>query len=120
MDIEKTIQFILNTQSRTESTLAKSAEWQAKVERKQDATIKMIKAGMKILGQQDNGIKQLTVSLKGLTVSLNALEHSAEELAHSVGDLRFSHQALIDAQMRTDEKLNRFIDSLSKQRSNGH
>src|SRR5260370_735096 len=105
MDVEKTIQFIVDTQARTEATLAKSAQWQAKVERKQDATIKLIKTGLKILAKHDNSIK--------------ALAHSVSETRRSVEDLRFSHQALIDAQMRTDEKLNRFIENLSKRRSNG-
>jgi hypothetical protein len=99
MDVEKTMQFILETQARTDvqlqrvdHQLEKLAEREnraeirlGKMERKQDATMTIIKAGMKILLKHDNGIKEL-----------------------------------IKAQGRTDEKLNRFIDSLSKQHRNGH
>ena len=99
MNVEKTIEFILQQQARTE-------QWQAKTEGQLAAIRKLVQTGMKMLVQQGEQIKQLTAAQKELA---GAQKETAAELA-----------ALARSQRVTETKLQSLIDSLRRGRNGGH
>ena len=98
MDVERTIEFILEQQSqmathmlqadarlgKIDARLAEIAEYQAKTDKQILAIAVLVKAGMKRLLRQDKKI-----------------------------------EALIESQQRTDRKFDRLIEILSRQYTNG-
>lgn len=96
MDVERTIEFILQMQAKAEVRMAKFDDRMAKADERMDrfdkrleATHKLVKAGMKLLVKHEK-----------------AFDRRMNELA--------------EAQKKTDQKLDRLIDFGAKRRSNGH
>ena len=86
--------------------MAKADERMDKFDRRLDATRKLVETGMRMLVKIEKSQDDLTVKLATLTVKVDAL---TEKVA-----------ALTEAQRKSDRKFERFMDSLSKQRTNGH
>jgi len=102
MDVEKTMEFILQQQAKTDAQIAIVAERQAKAEDRQAkadkqiaAILKLIQTGMRMIVKQGESIKQLRVELSQ------------------------SHKELADAQKVTEVKLQGLIDAL-RRGGNGH
>ena len=91
MDVEKTIEFIL--------------EQQAAMNVRQDSILTMIDGGMKLIAAHDRHIKALIESQERLTAAQQATDDELKQLAA--------------AQAATDEKLSRLIDALQRNASNG-
>ena len=89
MDVEKTIQAILESQLRAEKRADRADERMDKFDKQLRATENLVRAGMKIIIERD----------KKFDFKLNAL---------------------IDAQNRSEDKFNRWMDELRKKRTNGH
>jgi hypothetical protein len=92
MDVERTIEFILQTQAKAEARMDK-------FDTRLEATRKLVQTGMKMLVKINQ--QQLVVS---------------GQLAALAGEVR----VLTEAQRKTDRKFDRMIDSWTKRRSNGH
>ena len=91
MDVQKTIEFILEQQAQTAVWQSEASAWQAKAERRFDAIGKLIQTGMKMLVK---------------------LEQRMDLLTAEVRELAKSHRA-------TQESIRKLTDSLLKQRTNG-
>jgi hypothetical protein len=89
MDVERTIEFILQMQARSE---VRSDRFDKRLE----ATRKLVETGMKLLVRIE------------------------KNHAESKKDFDRRLKELVDAQKRTDQKLDRLIDFWGKRRSNGH
>jgi len=99
MDVERTMEFILEMQAKSEERIAKSEARMARSEERMDkfdkrleATRKLVEAGMKIVLKTDKTVRALAVQVNALT----------------------------EAQRKSDRKFDRLMDSWAKQRSNGH
>jgi chromosome segregation ATPase len=106
MDVERTIEYILQMQAQSEVRMAKAEERAAKADERMDkfdkrmeAMRKLVETGMRMLVKNEKGQADLTVKLAALTVQVNALT---------------------EAQRKSDRKFDRFMESWTKQRTNGH
>ena len=92
MDVERTMEFILEMHAKSEERIAKSEARMDKFDKRLEATRKLVEAGMKIVLKTDKIVRALAVQVNALT----------------------------EAQRKSDRKFERFMDSWAKQRSNGH
>ena len=100
MDVERTMEFILQMQ-------AKSEVQGAKFEKRLDATRKLVETGMKLLVKIQKDQRD----------SRKDFDH---RLIESKKDFDHRLNELLDAQKKTDQKLDRLIDFWGKRRSNDH
>jgi hypothetical protein len=96
MNVERTIEFILKMQAKSEARAERSEARADKFDKRLEATRKLVETGLKLLVK---------------------IEKSHQETKKDF-DRRLKE--LIEAQKRTDQKLDRLIDFWGKQRSNGH
>ena len=103
MDVERTIEFILDMQAKAEVRAAKADERMDKFDRRMEAMRKMIEAGMRMLAKRDK-------------------EHAEfkKEFAESRRDWDRRIKEISDIQKKTDLKLDRLIDFWGKKRTNGN
>jgi hypothetical protein len=99
MDVERTIEFILQMQAKSEARITKAEERMDKFDKRLEATRKLVEFGMKLLVKIDQ--KHLALS--------EQVRSNAEQI-----------KALTEAQRKTDRKFDRLIDSWTKRRTNGH
>jgi hypothetical protein len=99
MDVERTMEFILQMQAKSEERMAKAEARMdradarmEKFDRRMEAMRKLVETGMRWLVK---------------------IEKTQQLLAEEV-------RALTEAQRKTDRKFDRLIDSWGKRRSNGH
>ncbi len=112
MDPEKTMEFIL--------------EQQAAMSVRQDAILNMIEAGMKLLAGHDRQIKSIADGMERVVEAQSRLTHAQQVTEERLSRLAEAQQAtemavekVAAAQAVTDEKLNRLIDTLQRNASNG-
>jgi len=116
MDVERTMEFILKSQARAETRMEKlgtriqNAEIRAnarmdRIDRRLDATSKLIQHGMRMLVKVETKLDELSEAQKRTTVAV-------AELARSQAELARSHAQLSQAQKATEKSLKAFIDSL--------
>ncbi|OLC27765.1 MAG: hypothetical protein DMG17_07510 [Acidobacteria bacterium] len=116
MDVERTMEFILKSQARAETRMEKlgtriqNAEIRAnarmdRIDRRLDATSKLIQHGMRMLVKVETKLDELSEAQKRTTVAV-------AELARSQAELARSHAQLAQAQKATEKSLKAFIDSL--------
>ncbi len=91
MDVEKTMEFILQQQAKAETQIAAMGERQAKADKQIAAILKLIQTGMRMIVKQGEAIKQLTEK----------------------------HKELAETQKVTEVKLQGLIDAL-RRGGNGH
>jgi predicted ArsR family transcriptional regulator len=113
MDVEKTIEFILDQQAKTETL------WQRNEERWKRAEERM----ERLEGRQERfeksleGVRKLIVmgmkTLTGVTVSQKASTAEIRAIRENIRDLTA-------AQKRTDQKFERLVELLSRRNPNGH
>jgi|SRR5207249_11811923 len=123
MDVERTMEFILKSQARAETRMEKlgtriqNAEIRAnarmdRIDRRLDATSKLIQHGMRMLVKVETKLDELSEAQKRTTVAVAELARSQAELARSQAELARSHAQLAQAQKATEKSLKAFIDSL--------
>ena len=105
MNVERTMEFILEQQAAT-------ASWQAKTDRRLDAIGKLLKTGMRMLVQTDEKLKEVAVSHRQLAATVHQLGETVQQLGETV-------QQLAIAQKGTDRTLSRVIESM-RRGSNGN
>ncbi|HTM51735.1 MAG TPA: hypothetical protein VL285_23735 [Bryobacteraceae bacterium] len=118
MDVERTMEFILQSQARAEARMEKSEARMEKSEarmEKSDARMekfdKRLEAMRKLVETGMRMVVNNQKSLGGLTV----------QVGEQIAALAIKVDALTDAQRRSDRKFERFMDSLNKRRTNnGH
>jgi hypothetical protein len=96
MNVERTMEFILQMQ-------AKSEVRADRFDKRLEATRKLVETGMKLL----------------VKIEKSHLE-TKKDFAESKKDFDRRLKELLDAQKKTDLKLDRLIDFWGKRRSNGH
>jgi hypothetical protein len=93
MDVEKTIEFILQQQARAEGQMAAIRQQQSKAEGQMAAIRKLIQTGMRMIIKQAEHIDRLAVTQEELAVA-------QKELARSQKVTETKLQGLIDALRR--------------------
>jgi hypothetical protein len=96
MDVERTIEFILQMQAKSEARADRSEARADRFDKRLEATRKLVETGIRLL----------------VKIEKNHVE--------SKKDFDRRLKELLDAQKRTDLKLDRLIDFWGKRRSNGH
>jgi chromosome segregation ATPase len=99
MDVERTIEYILQMQAKSEARMAKYDERMDKFDKRLEGMRKLVETGMRMLVKIEKSQDELTVKLTVLTDRVDALT---------------------EAQRKSDRKFERFMDSWTKQRTNGH
>jgi hypothetical protein len=109
MDVEKTIEFILDQQAKTEALWQRNEErWQRNEQRWRRAEERMDKA--------DRGlVRTRNLMLLGAKTLVNSQKAAQLELREIREDIR----ELTAAQKRTDQKFDRLVDLLSRRSPNG-
>jgi hypothetical protein len=124
VDVEKTIEFILESQARTEAALDRMAEQTKarsaavdnrldKMSKRMDATVKLIQVGMKLLVN----VQKCQQEMNG---KLNALVDAQQRADARMDQFDARMDRLAASQDRTEKTLNRFIASLTRKNKNGH
>ena len=110
MNVEKTIQAILESQLRAEKRADRADERMDRAEKRADSAEK----------RADRFDKQLNATK-------NLVQKGMQIILKSNAEFRFKINALIDSQNRTeaalrktDEKFNRWLETLSRKNANGH
>ena len=107
MDVEKTMQFILDTQARTEAILQSVSERQDRAEARQERTeVRVDKMEARLDRRMNAIVKVLHAGMK-MGVEIRRAQKEGE----------YKLNALIHAQQKTEKKLQAFIDSLRKSRN---
>ena len=102
MDVEQTIEFILQSHAKSEARMAKADERMDKFDKRLDAMRKLVETGMRML----------------VKIEKNHVELQKDFLESKIDfDRRFKE--LVGAQKKTDQKLDRLIDSWTKRGTNG-
>ena len=93
MDVEKTMEFILQQQAKAETQIAAIGERQAKADKQIAAILKLIQTGMRMIVKQGESIKQQREGIERLMEG---------------------HKELTQAQKVTEVKLQGLIDALRR------
>ncbi|HTP36449.1 MAG TPA: hypothetical protein VMJ75_29945 [Candidatus Acidoferrales bacterium] len=93
MDVERTIEFILESQATTAVQIGKLAENDARMMRRIDGLTKLVQIGMR---------------------QLNKLAEAQKQLAAAQKDLAAAQKDLAASQKKTETTLRAFIDSMNK------
>jgi len=117
MDVQKTIEFILEQQAQCAAWRTDMTAWrsemsavQAKTGKRLDAIAKLLKTGMKMLvdyQRETNG-------------KINALVDAQMRNEEGFRQLREDMVQLRESQQKTDEKFNRWLDAQRGGSTNGH
>ena len=110
MNVERTIEFILNSQAKAEIRMDK-------FDRRLDSIAKLVRQGMIMLGKTNEHVAVLARSQREMQQDLKELVQSHKELAQSHKELAQSHKELLAAQKATDRSLKAFIDSMRSGRN---
>jgi len=103
MDVERTIEFILQQQAKAE---VRAALAEAKAERQMAAIRKLIQTGMRMIVKNEELIKATAAEVREVAAAQRATEAELRSLAA--------------AQKTTQIKLQGFIDSLRRGRNGSH
>jgi chromosome segregation ATPase len=101
MDVEKTMEFILQTQANAEAQMDAIRQQQAKAEGQMAAIRKLIQAGMRMIVKQGESLKQLTEAQKELTGAQKEMADAQKDLAKSQKVTETKLQGLIDVLRRS-------------------
>ena len=103
MDVEKTIEFILEQQ-------AQSAVFQTKTEKRFDAISKLLQ----------NGMQMLVDYQRETNTKINLLIDGQVRHEESIRQLREGMDQLREAQQKTDDRFSRWLDAQRGGATNGH
>ena len=116
MNIERTIEFILESQAKAEIRMDKSdaraAAMEKRLDKRMDAITKFLQQGLRMLGQTQTYLADLARGQKDLA-------RERKDLARRPKELALAQKELATAQKATDKSLKTLIDSMRHGR-NGH
>src|SRR5262249_31591537 len=107
VDIERTIEFILETQAKAE---VRVDAMEKRIDRRMDAITKLLQQGMRMLVKTDTKLAAIADAQRRTDIRL-------AELAKTQKDLTAAQKDLAAAQKATDRSLKAFIDSLRQGRN---
>ena len=110
MNLEKTVQFILDQQARTEANLAVVFENQAKTE----------VALKELIKQQAKADRKVSAIAVLVTAGMKRLIRIEKTFNARMNTFEAGMNTFAAGQQRTDQKLDRLLALLTRQRSNGH
>ena len=116
MDVERTMQFILDNLAsvtarqeeaavRAAAMEARAAATEQRLDRRMDGIVKLIKTGMRMIVEIQESHKELAAEMK--------------ELAGEVKELAAGMKELAAVQKRTEQRFDRWLESMNKG-ANGH
>jgi seryl-tRNA synthetase len=105
VNVERTIEFILESQAKTETRLT--------------GITKLVQQGMRILAKTNAAIKQLTETQKQLAEAQKRTDRGVSGLAHEMSELAREMKELSKAHKETERTLQSFIKAQRNGR-NGH
>src|SRR5215831_18708484 len=124
MDVEKTIQAILESQLRAEKRADRADERMNRADERMDRAEKRADQGEK---RADRAEQRADKFDRQLQATRNLVQKGMQIVVKSNVEFRSKINALIDSQNRTeaalrktDEKFNRWLDTLSRKNANGH
>jgi len=100
MNVEKTVEFILQMQAKAESEMAAMRDRQAKTDRQISAIQKLIHTGMRMIVKQEENIRKQGEHIDELTAGQKELRAELKELAKTQRVTETKLQGLIDALRR--------------------
>ncbi len=112
MDTERTMQFILDNVAALTVSQQKAEVRVARIERQMSGLQTIVKTGMRMIVKLQQGQQKLQHGQQKLQQSHHRLDARMEELAQALAELAVQHK-------RTDQKFERWLESLNKG-SNGH
>jgi hypothetical protein len=110
MDVERTIEFILDMQAKAEVRAAQADERAAKADER----------AAKADARMDKFDKRLEAMRKLVEAGMKILVKSEKERAESKKDFDRRIKEITELQRKTDLKLDRLFDFWTKKRTNGH
>jgi len=126
MNVEKTIEFILQHQARTEVVLARVTERQDRAEKSMNGIRTILKTGMRMMVKMaaaqkrtDATLIRLGVTVDRLGVTVDRLGTNMDRLESNVNRLEGKIEQLAEAQGHTQKSLDRLIKSLHGPHRNG-
>ncbi len=109
VDVERTIEFILESQAKAEIRMDK-------IDKRLDGISKLLLQGMRMLIRTDAQVGQLRKEFvraqKATDARFAELAQSQKEIAQSQKEIAQSHRELAQAQKATERSLKAFIDSM--------
>jgi len=106
VDVEKTIEFILDQQAKAEIRWQKANERMDRLEKHQEKFDKRLEGVRKLVAAGLKMVNQVAASQKAAQAELSEIRVDIRELAA--------------AQKRTDQRFDRLVDLLSRRNPNGH
>jgi chromosome segregation ATPase len=113
MDVEKTMEFILQQQAKAEGQMAAIRQQQSKAEGQMAAIRKLIQTGMRMIVKQGEHIDRLATTQEEMGTALREMATAQKELAAAQKDLAKSQKV-------TEVKLQGLIDALRRGRNGSH
>src|SRR5579862_6435448 len=114
MNVEKAIEFLIQSQARAEARMDK-------FDTRLEATRKLVEAGMKMLVRIEKSQKKTDERLATLAASVDGLTVNMDGLTVKMEGLTVKMEELADAQKLTEKRLQAYFDSLrDDRRKNGH
>jgi hypothetical protein len=112
MNVEKTIEFLLEHQARAEVRMDR-------IDKRLDGITKLMRMGAKAMLATGKKVNALVAAQKRTDEKIGALVEAQRrtEQALTATDERF--KALIESQQRTDKRFDRFMEAFLKKGSNG-
>ena len=112
MDVEKTMQFILDQQAKAEVRWQRADERMDRFERSLDGLRKLVHTGMKMLVRAAEEQRETRVTLREMQAIMRGMQAS-------IRDTQVGIQELTAAQQRADRKFDRLVELLSRRSPNG-
>src|ERR1700680_1966705 len=119
MDIERTMEFVLENLASVAASQQALAASQKKTDRQIHGLQTVVKTGMRMLVRLEQNVAELAKAQKELSVSQKELSVSQKGLWVAQKELSVAQKELAVQQKRTDQKFERWLDSLQKG-LNGH
>lgn len=106
MNVEKTIEFLLEHQARAELRMERSEKRLDGIDKRLDGITKLMRMGAKAILATDKKVSALTAAQKRTDEKLDALIESQQRTDHALA--------------ATNKKFDRLIETLTKKGTNGH
>jgi len=112
MNVEKTIEFLLEHQARAEVRMDR-------IDKRLDGITKLMRMGAKAMLATDKRLNALAATQKRTDQAIVALTDSQKRTEQAMAATDERLKTLIESQQRTDKKFDRFMEAFLKKGANG-
>ena len=112
MDVEKTMQFILDQQAKAEVRWQRADERMDKFERSLEGIRKLVQTGMKMLVRAAEEKQETRATMREIPANMRVIQANTLEMQTSI-------QGLTATQQRTERKFERLVELLNRKSTNG-